>query len=360
MSTLAQTISITKRNGDKESIDLNKIHTVVNYACNGINGVSASEVELQSQLQFYNGMKSSDIQEILIKAAAELISEESPNYQYVAGRLINYQVRKNVFGQYEPLPLVEHVGKVIAAGHQVVEHDEPAGIDAPERLHHQHGNGCQQHQQQQGAHGAAYAQRAGLGCLDVAAGHGHRTHAALADLHPDEEKGERHDERDVRDVGEEDLHDPVAPLLPDGLPVPHRRVVERRAGERDVEVDQEDHLSDHQHRQEDQRDAGEVEVGVGQARPATRCALKALQHLTHHPAVPADQGAPQVQGSEALVEVRAPSELGQERVHGAEDQEPHVEEGHVVEVAHHPQRVVQGVLERRRGVDDPLQPRDQP
>ena len=121
MSTLAQTISITKRNGDKESIDLNKIHTVVNYACNGINGVSASEVELQSQLQFYNGMKSSDIQEILIKAAAELISEESPNYQYVAGRLINYQVRKNVFGQYEPLPLVEHVGKVIAAGYYTSE-----------------------------------------------------------------------------------------------------------------------------------------------------------------------------------------------------------------------------------------------
>lgn len=118
---MTQNILITKRNGDLEPLDLNKLHTVVSFACDGINGVSPSEVELQSQLQFFNGMKSSDIQEILIKAAAELISEDSPNYQYVAGRLINYQIRKDIYGQYEPIKLLDHVKKVIDFGYYTPE-----------------------------------------------------------------------------------------------------------------------------------------------------------------------------------------------------------------------------------------------
>ena len=86
-------ITITKRNGEKEQLDLEKMHKVVFFACDGITGVSASEVEIRSHLQFYNEIKTSDIQETLIKAAADLITEETPNYQWVAGRLINYLLK---------------------------------------------------------------------------------------------------------------------------------------------------------------------------------------------------------------------------------------------------------------------------
>jgi len=85
-------------------------------ACEGLTGVSASQVELKANPQFYNGIKTSDIQETLIKAAADLISEETPNYQFVAGRLINYHLRKEVYGTYEPTNLYDHVHKVVAAG----------------------------------------------------------------------------------------------------------------------------------------------------------------------------------------------------------------------------------------------------
>lgn len=107
---------VTKRDGSKEELDLEKIHKVVFFACEGITGVSASEVEIRSQLQFYNGISSTDIQETLIKSAADLISEETPNYQYVAGRLINYHLRKTVYGQYEPSPLIDIIEKNINLG----------------------------------------------------------------------------------------------------------------------------------------------------------------------------------------------------------------------------------------------------
>ena len=95
-------IQVTKRNGTKEPLDIEKLHKVVFYACEGITGVSPSEVEIKSQIQFYNGIKSKEIQETLIKAAADLISEENPNYQFVGGRLINYALRKEVYGGYQP------------------------------------------------------------------------------------------------------------------------------------------------------------------------------------------------------------------------------------------------------------------
>ena len=90
-------IQVTKRDGRKEPLDLEKIHKVVFWATEGLNNVSASEVEIKSQIQFYNGIKTNDIQETLIKSAADLISGEHPNYQYVAGRLINYHLRKQVY-----------------------------------------------------------------------------------------------------------------------------------------------------------------------------------------------------------------------------------------------------------------------
>ena len=109
-------IHVTKRNGTREPIDLDKLHKVVFYATEGINGVSASEVEIKSSIQFYNGITSSEIQETLIKSAADLISEETPNYQWVAGRLINYHLRKQVYGNFEPAHLFEIVQKNVEDG----------------------------------------------------------------------------------------------------------------------------------------------------------------------------------------------------------------------------------------------------
>ena len=79
-------IQVIKRDGSKEELDIEKMHKVVMWATEGITGVSASEVELKSHIQFYTGIKTGDIQETLIKSAADLISEETPNYQYVAGK----------------------------------------------------------------------------------------------------------------------------------------------------------------------------------------------------------------------------------------------------------------------------------
>jgi ribonucleoside-diphosphate reductase alpha chain len=102
-------IQVTKRNGNRELLDLEKLHQVVFWATQGITGVSASEVEIKSHIQFYNGIRTADIQETLIKSAADLISEETPNYQYVAGRLINYHLRKEVYNNYAPCTLLELV-----------------------------------------------------------------------------------------------------------------------------------------------------------------------------------------------------------------------------------------------------------
>ena len=109
-------IQITKRDGTKEDLDVEKMHKVVFWATEGITGVSASEVELRSQIQFYGNIKTTDIQETLIKSAADLISEDNPNYQYVAGRLINYHLRKEVYGQYEPWHIKQLVERNIKEG----------------------------------------------------------------------------------------------------------------------------------------------------------------------------------------------------------------------------------------------------
>ena len=111
------TIQVTKRDGSKEVLDLNKFHRVVAWACEGLNGVSESEIELKSHIQFYNGIKTSEIQETLIKAAADLISDDAPAYQYVAGRLINYHLRKEVYGSYAVPHLRDHIRLVTSAGY---------------------------------------------------------------------------------------------------------------------------------------------------------------------------------------------------------------------------------------------------
>ena len=105
-------ILVTKRSGEKQPLDLAKFHKVVSWACEGIVNVSASEIEIKSHIQFYPGIRTSDIQETLIKAAADLISEDNPGYQYVAGRLINYHLRKHVYGSFVVPHLGDHVRKL--------------------------------------------------------------------------------------------------------------------------------------------------------------------------------------------------------------------------------------------------------
>ena len=86
-------IKVVKRKGHIEPIDLNKIHVMVEEATKGLAGVSASQVEIQSGIQFYDGMSTSEIQEILIKSASDLNDLDHPNYQFVGAKLLLFSVR---------------------------------------------------------------------------------------------------------------------------------------------------------------------------------------------------------------------------------------------------------------------------
>ena len=110
-------IKVLKRDGTVAPIDLEKVHKMVEFACEDLAGVSASQVEIQSGLQFCDGIRSADIQEILIRSASDLISEEHPNYQYVAARLLLFGLRKAVHGHPEILPpLSEHIKGCVDKG----------------------------------------------------------------------------------------------------------------------------------------------------------------------------------------------------------------------------------------------------
>ncbi|CCN82554.1 ribonucleoside diphosphate reductase 1, alpha subunit [Vibrio nigripulchritudo SFn27] len=111
-----QQLTVTKRDGRKENIDLEKIHRVIAWAAEGLDNVSVSQVELKSHIQFYDGITTSDIHETIIKSAADLISEESPDYQYLAARLAVFHLRKKAYGQFEPPVLFDHVAKLVDAG----------------------------------------------------------------------------------------------------------------------------------------------------------------------------------------------------------------------------------------------------
>ena len=100
-------IKVVKRNGSTEPIDLNKLHVMVDCACEGLAGVSASQVEIQSGIQFYDGITTKEIQEVLIKSASDLISLDHPNYQYVAARLLLFSIRKEVYGKGNAEPHLE-------------------------------------------------------------------------------------------------------------------------------------------------------------------------------------------------------------------------------------------------------------
>jgi ribonucleoside-diphosphate reductase alpha chain len=113
---------VVKRNGSIETLDLDKMHLMVEEACRGLKGVSASQVEMQSGIQFYDGITTGEIQEILIRSASDLIDLDHPNYQYVAARLLMFALRKNLYGKMRELPhLEQHIVDCVSA--EVYDHD---------------------------------------------------------------------------------------------------------------------------------------------------------------------------------------------------------------------------------------------
>lgn len=123
---------VTKRNGEKEAIDLDKIHKVITWAAKGLNNVSVSQVEIKAHIQFYEGISTEVIHETIIKSAADLISTDAPDYQYLAARLAIFHLRKKAYGQFEPPRLFDHVSKMIADGkydQHILEDYSEAEID---------------------------------------------------------------------------------------------------------------------------------------------------------------------------------------------------------------------------------------
>ena len=100
-------IKVVKRSGKIEPLDLDKMHLMVDEACQGLSGVSASQVEMTSGIQFYDGISTAEIQEILIKSASDLIDLENPNYQFAAARLLLFSLRKQLFGRMREMPTLE-------------------------------------------------------------------------------------------------------------------------------------------------------------------------------------------------------------------------------------------------------------
>ncbi|WP_201543075.1 class 1a ribonucleoside-diphosphate reductase subunit alpha [Psychrobacter immobilis] len=109
-------IQVTKRDGRLEPIDLDKIHKVIEWAAHDLDNVSVSQVELKSHIQFYEGIKTRDIHETIIKSAADLISETTPDYQYLAARLAIFHLRKIAYNKFTPPHLYDHVKKLTDAG----------------------------------------------------------------------------------------------------------------------------------------------------------------------------------------------------------------------------------------------------
>lgn len=106
-------IMVKKRNGNLEPFNAEKIHKIVERACDGITGVSVSDIVMSAHLTFFDGMSSEDIHRAITNSAANLISETTPNYQYVAGRLLNYDIRKTAWGGMEPPRLYDHVKRLV-------------------------------------------------------------------------------------------------------------------------------------------------------------------------------------------------------------------------------------------------------
>jgi ribonucleoside-diphosphate reductase alpha chain len=116
-TSMSNGTKVIKRSGDNEPLDLNKLHLMVEEACRDLSGVSASQVEMQSGIQFYNGITTAEIQEILIRSASDLIDLDNPNYQFVAARLLLFSVRKSLYGRVQDHPaFVDHIKNCVDVG----------------------------------------------------------------------------------------------------------------------------------------------------------------------------------------------------------------------------------------------------
>jgi ribonucleoside-diphosphate reductase alpha chain len=116
-TSMSNGTKVIKRSGDNEPLDLNKLHLMVEEACRDLSGVSASQVEMQSGIQFYDGITTAEIQEILIRSASDLIDLDNPNYQFVAARLLLFSVRKSLYGRVQDHPaFVDHIKNCIDVG----------------------------------------------------------------------------------------------------------------------------------------------------------------------------------------------------------------------------------------------------
>jgi len=125
--TRYETMHVTKRDGRLEPINLDKIHRVIEWAATDLNNVSVSQVELKSHIQFYDGIRTDAIHETIIKSAADLISAQTPDYQYLAARLAIFHLRKIAYGQFEPPHLRAHTEKLVQLGkydaHLLIDYD---------------------------------------------------------------------------------------------------------------------------------------------------------------------------------------------------------------------------------------------
>jgi ribonucleoside-diphosphate reductase alpha chain len=135
-----QNLSVTKRDGTKELINLDKIHKVITWAAEGLENVSVSQVELRSHIQFFDGIRTGEIHETIIKAAADLISKESPDYQYLSARLAVFHLRKKAYGRFEPPHLRDHVIKMVELGkydqHLVEDYSEAEFAEMESYIEH--------------------------------------------------------------------------------------------------------------------------------------------------------------------------------------------------------------------------------
>lgn len=114
--TMQNPINVTKRSGEREPADLQKFHSVIMESCIGLENVSPSQIELKTSLELFDGIKTEDIQQAAIKAAADLISPETPDYQYAAARLNISNIRKIAYGRFDPPNLYDHIVKLVDMG----------------------------------------------------------------------------------------------------------------------------------------------------------------------------------------------------------------------------------------------------
>ena len=137
---MANGTMIIKRDGTKEHLNIDKIHKVVEFACEGLAGVSSSQIEMNANLQFYDGMSTQEIQEVLIRSANDLIDLDTPNYQYAAARLLGYSLNKQVFGEFDAISFSKMIELNIERGvydPEILESYSPEEIEKLDSyIHH--------------------------------------------------------------------------------------------------------------------------------------------------------------------------------------------------------------------------------